>query len=922
MAPHQFGRRRALAAVAAGACVVPASVLGLGLGSDHFRSALAAGSVVLFALLTGLACHWRGTQAPDDESEQQIWKFFRAAMGFWAFSQFLQLGSVLLPINSSGRSTLQNLGWLMILVALVPFVGGIGAVMMRDYARQPGALIRAVLDATVVGWAFFLTLWVAVIGPAIAAQRVATADALVPLLWLGTVSLLAALMLYLVAGMSNSGLRPLVPWWGTLGLVVTTGVTDAYVVYATLSGTYRTGTPFDAGWPIGATLFLCAALVPPPDAKIPMPRRVRGFGASVPDGFIVVAALVSAVTPEITGFKDDITNWIRTVLLLLVVVHQILVRRENRALNEILQARVVAGTVRIESNNKRFRALVENSSDVIGLMDKDGVLSYISDSARRVLGVPAESLVGLEISAYLDQDSTRAMYAAMAKVSREPMSREIIELRLTMPDGRELVMEEVLTNMLDDPAVQAYVLNTRDITERRKLEDDLVHQAFHDSLTGLANRALFNDRVAHALQRTPPPGQTELIGVLFLDLNGFKAVNDTLGHPAGDALLVVVSRRLAGCLRPGDTIARLGGDEFAVLVEGASSEADFVQLARHLHAALEPAIDLDGQEVFVGTAIGIASAEVGSIDVDQLVRNADLAMYQAKERRDGRPAVYDPSLHHELLDRMTLESDLRRALIDQELEVHYQPTYMLDSGELVGVEALVRWPHPERGMVPPDVFVPIAEQTGMIHELGRFVLSQACAQGQEWAELSPFVDLTVSVNVSVKQLQRREFVAEVQETLRESGFPPQRLVLEMTESILVSDTETILRTLRAFKEMGVRIAIDDFGTGYSSLSYLHNFPVDILKIDRSFVERLSGTGAEESLVETIVHLGRTLKLETIAEGIEQPEQIHALRRLGCEQAQGYHFGRPGPAETVTQLMLATAARREAQADAAVPRHPA
>jgi len=340
-----------------------------------------------------------------------------------------------------------------------------------------------------------------------------------------------------------------------------------------------------------------------------------------------------------------------------------------------------------------------------------------------------------------------------------------------------------------------------------------------------------------------------------------------------------------------------------VLIEGATSAAAVIGTAARIRETLTEAIQIGGHDLFVAASIGIASAGPDTDDADQLIRNADLAMYQAKDRGDGEPVIYDPSMHATLLDRLQLEADLRTAIRENKLHVHYQPTFTLDTGELVAVEALVRWAHPERGDVPPVDFIPLAEQTGLIHDLGRFVLREACEQGQRWRSLAPGRPISVAVNISGRQMQRAGFHDEVRQVLAETGLPPGHLVLEMTESVLMDDTDASLRTLQSLKALGIRIAIDDFGTGYSSLSYLHRFPVDILKIDRSFVERLSATNGQESLVHSIVQLGQTLQLETIAEGIEDHRQLLALRRLGADMAQGYHFGRPGPADAVTQQLV-------------------
>jgi diguanylate cyclase (GGDEF)-like protein/PAS domain S-box-containing protein len=649
-------------------------------------------------------------------------------------------------------------------------------------------------------------------------------------------------------------------------------------------------------WLGGFTLLLVAAGLPPRADE----RQTAGQAWPVgilPYLFVVVAVITSSV---VTGnHADAFTYWTRTSLIFLLVGHQMLTLLENSLLTRTLERRVDDRTVELELSKDRFRAMVEHSSDVISLIRLNGDVVYQSASSMRVLGYSSTELLGRRFADLLDQPSRIKFSLAVTEVAKHPSRNDPLVLRLIHADGAWRQVETTVTNLLDDPAVQALVLNTRDVSERRELEDQLLHQAFHDSLTNLANRELFHDRVRHAMQRRT---LNDSVGVLLLDLDGFKEINDSLGHASGDALLIEVAARLSSCVRPGDTIARLGGDEFAILVEGAKATIEFVAVAERIRTALQAAIVLNGSSLFIQASIGIATAEPGTNDADQLIRNADLAMFRAKERRDGEFALYDPSMHSTLVERLALESELRLAVTQELLTVHYQPTYTLDTGKLVGVEALVRWNHPERGQIPPDTFIPLAEQTGLIHELGLFVLREACHQGRRWLDASPGTPLSIGVNISGKQLQRAGFPTEVREVLAESGLPPKSLVLEMTESVLMDDTDGSTYALAELKEMGIRIAIDDFGTGYSSLSYLHRFPVDILKIDRSFVERLSGVHAEESLVQSIVQLAHTLHLETIAEGIEDHGQLLALRRLGCQVAQGYHFGRPGPPDVVGQLL--------------------
>ena len=467
----------------------------------------------------------------------------------------------------------------------------------------------------------------------------------------------------------------------------------------------------------------------------------------------------------------------------------------------------------------------------------------------------------------------------------------MIEVPLVHADGRVRQAEMTVTNLLDDPSVHGLVLNTRDVSERKELEDQLIHEAFHDALTKLANRALFKDRVTQALVRRPT-GST--VAVLFLDLDGFKEVNDSLGHAAGDDLLIKVAERLGAAVRPEDTVARFGGDEFAVLIESVPDQAAAEEFAQRVIAGMEHPVTIEGREIHIRGSVGIAVAGADASDTDQLMRNADLAMYHAKSAGAGY-ASYDPQMHSGLIARLQLEADLRRALDNDEFELHYQPTIRLDDGGVVGFEALLRWRHPSRGLVPPAEFVSLAEATGMILPIGQWVLTEACRQAAEWVATDPDRSLTMAVNVSGRQFGQDDFASLVERVLADSGLAPERLCLEMTESVVMNDTEENLALLTRLKEVGVKLAIDDFGTGYSSLSYLRQFPVDTLKIDRSFVERLGQQSDDATLARTIVQLGQSLGMSTVAEGIEHSDQFQALRRMGCERAQGFYFSRPLPA---------------------------
>jgi len=384
--------------------------------------------------------------------------------------------------------------------------------------------------------------------------------------------------------------------------------------------------------------------------------------------------------------------------------------------------------------------------------------------------------------------------------------------------------------------------------------------------------------------------------VLFLDLDDFKKVNDSLGHAVGDELLVAAAARLTTCVRPGDTIARLGGDEFAVLLDDVDGMSDVIVVAERISVAVSAPFHLNGRDVFVGVSIGIASMEMGD-SPDDVLRNADLAMYFAKSRRKGDFAVYEPSMHDQMMEHLELEVDLRAAVERNEFEIEYQPIVNLITGEVHGAEALLRWNHPTRGYVPPVRFVPMAEETGLIIPLGRWVLREACERARDWrAHYRGRRPLQVSVNLSARHFQDASLMQDVQQALNDSGLEPWALTLEITESVLMHTSESTLERLRALKALGLNLAIDDFGTGYSSLGYLQQFPIDILKIDRSFVEAVGTEHGDPVLARAIIALGRTLQIETIAEGIERPEQREGLRTLGCTLGQGYHFARPMSAQ--------------------------
>jgi diguanylate cyclase (GGDEF)-like protein/PAS domain S-box-containing protein len=555
------------------------------------------------------------------------------------------------------------------------------------------------------------------------------------------------------------------------------------------------------------------------------------------------------------------------------------------------------------ASHARFEALVEQGSDLVVLADRKGVVSYVSSSLTHVLGIEPATWLGRQGLDLIPVEDRPAVAEAFQRVARLGES-EPMDVRFLHADGTWRLLELAATDLSSHPQVGCVVWHGRDVTERRRLEEELAHQAFRDSLTGLANRALFQDRLTQALARVARSG--EPVGVLMLDLDGFKTVNDTLGHDAGDEVLVEVAARLDACVRPGDTVARRGGDEFTVLLENMADPSVIELVAARVAEHLRKPLNLRGHELHVAASIGMALSTDQFESAERLLRNADLAMYVAKSRGRDNRVRFEPSMHADAEDALLLSLDLGGALARGELSIHYQPTMSLATGELEGAEALLRWNHPDRGGVPPLAFIPLAEQSGEIVPIGRWVLEQACEQAARWTEAFPGRTFSMNVNVSGRQLVEPSFVDEVASILDRTGLVPQVLTLEITETIFVTAAEAVISRLEELKALGIKLAIDDFGTGYSSLAYLGRFPFDIMKIDKGFVDAAStGAAGGEALIKAIVDLGVGLHLKTVAEGIERSAQASQMRELGCDAGQGYFFARPMPAGQFTQLLTIT-----------------
>ncbi|GAA2604651.1 putative bifunctional diguanylate cyclase/phosphodiesterase [Paractinoplanes durhamensis] len=813
----------------------------------------------------------------------------------WAIGQ---VAWVALDRPGASASTLGYLGMIVFTSA--------GLLVLPSPTQALANRLRSVLDGLMVATSLVLIAWIMVVAPRFAEGHTAPASLYVNLINpLGDIMIIT-IVLYMLAqkrrGRQFSSLMLVAVGIGAFA------ASDIGFAYLTLAGEYRSGQITDIGWFAGFALILIAAMKPlPPDTEHDLPAEDgQPVGLLLPYVAVLAALLTTLFWYAKTGHSNLFVAYTRSALILLIIGRQLLTLRENRNLTRNLEARVAGRTAELFASEQRFHALVQHSSDVVTVVSPEGDVLYQSESVQRVFGFPARVFSGKRLTKLVDPESAVRLAQAMRQVAGRPYATIMLELPVKHHDGRIRQAEVTITNLLSDPSVAGLVLNTRDISERKELQDQLVHEAYHDALTQLANRALFRDRVCDALRSRGPDDD---VTVLFLDLDGFKEVNDSLGHLAGDQLLVQVADRLRTSVREVDVVARFGGDEFAVLIQASLDSDDAEQVARRIIEVLDQPFRSDSRDIHVQASIGLAAAGVlGEPEGDgaeQLMRNADLAMYKAKSAGGGCFASYHPDMLAGLVERLELEADLRAALDRGQLHLHYQPTVDLVTSEVIGFEALARWEHPSRGLIPPAEFIPIAEATGLIVPLGRWVLDEACRQAVEWSARAGGRPVKMAVNVSVRQFDRADLVEVVSGILAETGMPADQLCLEMTESVLMTDTDDNLEQLVRLKALGITLAIDDFGTGYSSLAYLRRFPVDTLKIDRSFVERLGALTDDTALADTIVQLGKSLGMATVAEGIEEFGQLAALREMGCHFAQGYYFSRPVPAAEAGELFLAS-----------------
>jgi len=628
--------------------------------------------------------------------------------------------------------------------------------------------------------------------------------------------------------------------------------------------------------------------------------------------------LEGAIAPMRLAYRQRIrTETLRSDLGLILAMAisagliNILFMYSERARSSIAVA--LAERTGLRQSERRFRTLTEKSGDVIMILDARRVVKYVSPSVRGVLGLTTSSLKGRDLLESVRTEDT-ALVRISLKACVERDTGESMEFQLRHQDGSWRSFECVPRNLLSDTSIDGLVLNLRDITARKRAEMELQFNAGHDGLTGLPNRALFLERLQGVIDRLRRhPEQTA--AVLFIDIDNFKVINDSLGHEAGDELIVELGQRIKTSLRTGDTVgrvpsaaengetvARMGGDEFTVLLEDLRDMGAAMRVAQRIRELIEHPFVLRGHKIHRSASIGVALA-TGDTSAEDLMRNADIAMYRAKNNGKSCCELFDAEMHAQVMMRLQAEADLRRAVERQEFRLYYQPVVTLATEAVEGFEALVRWERPGSGLVQPGEFIPLAEETGMIVELGEWVLTEACQQAIRWqqkggGEAAPYV----SVNISGKQFSCPSFLSQIKGALEKSGLLPHLLKLELTESVAMENAPRTEQILGQIQQLGVKLSIDDFGTGYSSLSYLRRFPIHTLKIDKSFVLNMRENNEACAIVRTIVALARSLQMAVVAEGLETPEQLKELKAIVCDAAQGYLFAKPMPASESLEFL--------------------
>ncbi len=876
------------AAVAVALTAVHLTWVAFGFGGEELTHSVARAAAVAtagFAMLVCLRAHKRHADAA-----RRGWGFLAAAAGGWVVANGIdgwhELQGGTLPVPSVGQVP-SSVATVLAVVAMLAFL---------TPALSSAARMRTLLDGLLIASALLFVGWASVLETAYRSAGEGPERVVALFVPVGDL-VIVALLLVTVTRVRAGARLP----WGMLAtglLLIMTG--DTLLAYVKIAATYAPGGLPYATWIAGCLLVALAALVPTGGAE-PIsrePKPGRALQVAVPYIPVLIAGAV-ALTRARAGALDTFLVANGAVLIVLLLARQVLAQVENIELARELETRVEDRTAEVNRQREQFHALVRNATDVVTVVDSTGIVRYQSVSVERVLGFRFSELVGTRLADLVHPDDRSDMAARMAAAAPPPAPPVIAEGRMRKKDGSWVMTETTVSDLRRDASVRGLLLTTRDVSDRKAMLDELRHRALHDPLTGLGNRIMFRDRLDHAVARASRSPQN--IAVLMVDLDGFKGVNDSLGHAAGDQLLREVAQRLSSSVRPGDTVARMGGDEFAVIIEGAPFDTA-ATVAQRIVNRLRAPIELEGKPIVCQGSVGISSGSTAN-GAEEMLRHADLAMYAAKLSGKGRYAAFDPTMLSDATERVELEADLRRAVRERTLTVAFQPIVRIPHGSVSGAEALVRWHHSTRGNIPPSDFIALAEESDLIVELGRFVLLEACRAGKRFQATAPeHRDFAVSVNVASRQLVSPWLVKEVREALEETELAPSCLVLEITEGALMDDPKAIIPALESLKKLGVQLAIDDFGTGWSSLSRLRSFPVDKLKIDQSFVGEIKAAHDDAPIATAVIAMAHSLSLTTVAEGVETAEQLAFLHQHGCEEVQGYLLGRPMPADALITVL--------------------
>ena len=786
-------------------------------------------------------------------------------------------------------------------VADIGFVGFVplsawGLVLFVRSPSRGSTRLRGMVEALLIGCSLLLTAWATVL-PSVIEQSDATG--LPFALSVGYLFGDLVLIALAVFGFARSSSAHRVSMALVSLGVMAIAVSDAGFAYVAATGDLADTSPLDIGWVVGFLLVVVAAVQARGVDAPPVHTSTGGYGLALPYIPVVVALVASVVAQGRGQSLGPIGLSNAAVIVGVLLAHVWSLMRENNELTHYLQGLVDERTAQLAARERHYRSLIENASDILTVVDPTWRVTYQSPSGERELGRSASDLLGVHVDTLVVADDAEVLRSALQRAAGHPGEVVSVEVRVLDRSRTVRHLDTTVVLLAGETNEPGLLLTSRDVSDAVALRTALAHRATHDALTGLPQRVVLRDRTGHLLD-----AKAEL-ALLLIDFDDFSQVNDGYGRERGDELLRTLATTMRTTVSAGDLVSRLGGDEFAVLVPGATPREALV-VAQQLLEAISTPVTIEGREIVLEARIGISTTETSPRDVDQLLRDADRALFAAKQAESRRVVVYDEAIQAAELDRVQLRADLRRAIDHGEMFLQYQPVIALETGRLTGVEALVRWRHPERGVVPPLDFISLAEDTGLIVPLGRWVLLEACRSAVLWRERVMGGDFTLSVNVSARQLRDPHFVVDLAEILAETGFAPEALVVEITESVLLTDLTGTAMRLAALHAIGVRVAIDDFGTGYSSLSYLHQLPLDILKIDRSFVSGVTEMGAKTALTRTVLDLARSLGLATIAEGIETEEQRQMLLSMGCDEAQGFLFARPLDGDRLAALLGVTA----------------